>query len=112
MGIEIIATRGTAAFLNDRGIPAEIVNKVIEGTPNIVDLIKKKEVDFVINTVTGRQAQTDSFSIRRSSLQYKIPYTTTISGAKAAIYAIEQLRTNKIEVKSIQEYHKNVRRVR
>ena len=110
LGIEIIATKGTAKFFNDRGIPAETVNKVIEGSPNIVDMIKEKQIDFVINTVTGRQAQSDSFSIRRSSLQYKVPYTTTISGAKAALCAIERLRTNKIEVKSIQEYHEMVKR--
>jgi carbamoyl-phosphate synthase large subunit len=110
LGIKIIATRGTAKYFNDRGIVAETVNKVIEGSPNIVDMIKEKQIDFVINTVTGKQAQSDSFSIRRSSLQYKVPYTTTISGAKAALYAIEKLRTDKIDVKSIQEYHKMVKR--
>ncbi len=111
LGIEIIATRGTAKYFNDRGISAESVNKVVEGSPNIVDMIKKKQIDFVINTVTGRQAQSDSFSIRRSSLQCKIPYTTTISGARAALYAIEKLKTNKIDVKSIQEYHEMVKRI-
>jgi len=105
LGIRIIATKGTAQFLNERGIQAETVNKVIEGSPNIVDVIKDRKIDFVINTVSGKQAQKDSFSIRRSALQYKVPYVTTISAAKAVASAIEILRTEQLDVKSIQEYH-------
>jgi len=78
---------------------------VTEGRPHIVDLIKNREVTFVINTVSGAQAQKDSLSIRRSALQYGIPYTTTVSGARAVVTAIEQLRKKKINIRSIQEYH-------
>ncbi|MDH4233322.1 MAG: carbamoyl-phosphate synthase large subunit, partial [Nitrospirota bacterium] len=77
-GFSIIATRGTAAFLSEKGIEVEVINKVAEGRPHIVDLIKNKDIVFVINTVSGAQAQKDSFSIRRSALQYGIPFTTTV----------------------------------
>ena len=77
-----------------------------EGRPHIVDLIKNKEISFVINTVTGAQAQKDSFSIRESALQYRVPFTTTLSGANAVVNAIEQLIRGKITIKSLQEYHR------
>ncbi|MBI5100731.1 MAG: carbamoyl-phosphate synthase large subunit [Nitrospirae bacterium] len=106
-GFSVIATRGTAAFLSEKGLEVEVINKVIEGRPHIVDLIKNKEIAFVINTVSGAQAQKDSFSIRRSALQYGVPYTTTVAGARAVVNAIEMLTRKKINIKSIQEYHKS-----
>ncbi len=105
-GFSVIATRGTADFLSGKGIEVEVVNKVAEGRPHIVDLIKNKEIAFVINTVSGAQAQRDSFSIRRSALQYGIPYTTTVTGARAIVNAIEMLKKKKISIKSLQEYHR------
>ncbi len=86
-----------------------VINKVAEGRPHIVDLIKNREVDFVVNTVTGAQAQKDSFSIRQSALQYGIPYTTTIAGAGAMVKAVEMLRLKKLSIKSIQEYHSELK---
>lgn len=108
LGFEIIATRGTAKFLNDRGLDVKIINKVMEGRPHIVDLIKNREVNFIINTVTGAQAKKDSFSIRRNALHYNIPYTTTMSGARAVVMAIEQLLKKQVNIKSIQEYNKAI----
>ncbi len=108
LGLSVIATRGTAQYLKEHGLDVEIVNKVAEGRPHIVDLIKNKEIHFVINTVSGAQAQKDSFSIRQSALQYKVPFTTTISGAIAAVKAIETLKRKKVNIKSIQEYHKDI----
>ena len=105
-GFSVIATRGTAEFLDGKGLPVEMINKVAEGRPHIVDLIKNKEIVFVINTVSGAQAQKDSFSIRRSALQYGVPYTTTVAGARAVVSAIESLRKKKITIKPIQEYHR------
>lgn len=105
LGLSVIATRGTASYLRERGLDVEVVNKVLEGRPHIVDLIKNKEINFVINTVSGPQAQKDSFSIRQSALQYKVPFTTTISGASAVVNAIEKLKGEKLHIKSIQEYH-------
>jgi carbamoyl-phosphate synthase large subunit len=106
LGISVIATRGTAQYLKNNGLEVEVVNKVTEGRPHIVDLIKNKEIHFVINTVSGAQAQKDSFSIRESALQYRVPFTTTISGAKAAVNAIEMLKKKRVHIKSIQEYHR------
>ena len=105
LGFKLVATRGTAGYLHAHGIEVESINKVMEGRPHVVDLIKNKEIHFVINTVTGSQAQKDSFSIRRSALQYRIPYTTTISSAKAVVMAIESLLKRELKIKSIQEYH-------
>jgi carbamoyl-phosphate synthase large subunit len=105
-GFTVIATRGTAKFLNEKGHDVEVINKVAEGRPHIVDLIKNKEIVFVINTVSGAQAKKDSLSIRRSALQYGVPYTTTVSGARAVVTAIEQLRKKQINIRSIQEYHR------
>jgi carbamoyl-phosphate synthase large subunit len=105
LGFKLVATKGTAGYLHDHGIEVDVINKVMEGRPHVVDLIKNKEINFIINTVTGSQAQKDSFSIRRSALQYRIPYTTTISSAKAVVMAIESLLKRELKIKSIQEYH-------
>ncbi len=106
LGFKLVATKGTAGYLHERGIEVDVINKVMEGRPHVVDLIKNKEINFIINTVTGSQAQKDSFSIRRSALQYRIPYTTTISSAKAVVMAIESRLKRELKIKSIQEYHK------
>jgi carbamoyl-phosphate synthase large subunit len=108
LGLSVVATRGTAGYLKDNGLNVEVVNKVAEGRPHIVDLIKNKEIHFVINTVSGAQAQKDSFSIRQSALQYKVPFTTTMSGAFAVVNAIEKLKGEQVHIKSIQEYHKGI----
>ncbi|HET6364609.1 MAG TPA: carbamoyl-phosphate synthase large subunit, partial [Nitrospirota bacterium] len=104
-GFLIVATRGTADYLRKRGITVETVNKVTEGRPHIVDQIKDMQVDFVINTVHGAEAQKDSYSIRRTTLMKGIPYFTTISAAKAAVRGIAAIKRNHLQVKSIQEYH-------
>jgi carbamoyl-phosphate synthase large subunit len=108
LGLSVIATRGTAQYLNGHGLEVQVINKVIEGRPHIVDLIKNKEIHFIINTVSGALAQKDSFSIRQSALQYKVPFTTTISGAIAAVEAIETLKKKKVNIKSIQKYHRDL----
>ncbi|MBI4824703.1 MAG: carbamoyl-phosphate synthase large subunit [Nitrospirae bacterium] len=104
LGLSVIATRGTAMFLRENGIDVEIVNKVTEGRPHIVDLIKNNELSFVVNTVSGAQAQKDSFSIRQSALERGVPYTTTIAGASAVVDAIEMLKKTRLDIKPLQEY--------
>lgn len=104
-GFTIIATKGTAKYLIENGLNVEVVNKLQEGRPNVLDLIKNRQISFIINTVFGKKAQKDSMYIRRGALNYKIPYTTTISGASAIVKAIKRLKESKIKVKSIQEYH-------
>jgi carbamoyl-phosphate synthase large subunit len=109
MGFHIIATSGTAHFLNGRGIDSEPVKKVIEGRPHIVDRIKSAEVDAVINTSFGAQSVADSYSIRRSSIEHGIPYFTTVAGAKAAALGIANMLKEGLGVKSIQEYHTDLK---
>ena len=89
LGFEIIATRGTALVLQAAGIDCKRVFKVAEGRPHVVDYIKNNEIDFIVNTTEGRQAIADSFAIRRSALQHKVSFTTTLSGAVAACLAMK-----------------------
>jgi len=104
-GFSVIATKGTAKYLRDHNLEVEEVNKVTEGRPHIVDMIKSLKIHFIINTVTGAQAQKDSFSIRSSAIVYKVPFTTTISGAQAIAMAVDRLKKSQVTIKSIQEYH-------
>jgi carbamoyl-phosphate synthase large subunit len=105
LGFPIVATRGTAAFLSEHGLEVEVINKLKEGRPNVVDLIKNQEIGFIINTVESARARKDSYYIRESALRYGVPYTTTISGARAVVKAIEALRQRGPTIKSLQQYH-------
>ena len=87
-GFELVATRGTAEHLGANGVACERVNKVLEGQPHIVDMIKNDEISLIINTTQGKQAIRDSDTIRRSALQHKVALTTTIAGARAVVLAI------------------------
>jgi carbamoyl-phosphate synthase large subunit len=89
LGFELVATRGTAMVLQAAGIDCKRIFKVAEGRPHIVDYIKNDDIDFIVNTTEGRQAIADSFAIRRSALQFKVSYTTTLSGAEAACLAMK-----------------------
>ncbi len=91
LGFEVLATRGTAAFLQEEGVEVTVVNKVTEGRPHIVDMIKNDEISFIVNTVEGKQATADSFTIRREALMHKVSYTTTIAGALATVQALDHL---------------------
>jgi carbamoyl-phosphate synthase large subunit len=101
---KLVATRGTAAFLQERGIPVKVVNKVQEGRPHIVDSIKNNEICMVINTTQGALAVADSFSIRRNTLVNNIAYYTTVAGARAAAYGIIAVAGEELDVKPLQEY--------
>jgi len=108
-GFEIIATAGTADFLNKNNVRSSHVCKVAEGRPHIVDRIKSREVDMVFNTTFGAQSVRDSYSIRRTTLDFGIPYFTTVAAARAAVLAIKSLLKSRLEVKSLQEYHEQIR---
>ena len=101
---ELVATRGTALYLQEKQIPVQMVNKVVEGRPHIVDSIKNNEISMVINTTQGAQAVADSFSIRRNTLMNNIAYFTTTAGARAAVDGIIAMRREELEVKPLQEY--------
>ena len=106
LGFEIIATKGTHKFLNDNNIPAQLILKVQEGRPNIVDLIKNREVNFIINVPEGKKSRLDADSMRRAMLNYNIPFVTTVEAAEASVNGIKQYLETGITVKSIQEYYK------
>jgi carbamoyl-phosphate synthase large subunit len=106
LGFKLIATRGTARELLKARIACETINKVMEGRPHIVDSIKNGEISFIINTTEGRQAIADSFTIRRSALQRKVCYTTTIAGAQATVWALQERQLQNIDdVNCLQELH-------
>jgi carbamoyl-phosphate synthase large subunit len=104
MGFEIVATRGTAKYLQAAGLPVRLINKVLEGRPHIVDAMKNGEISLVFNTTDGAQALADSASIRKTALALKIPYCTTMAGAAAVTQAIESLKTGSLEVAPLQSY--------
>jgi carbamoyl-phosphate synthase large subunit len=105
-GFEIYATRGTAAVLEAADVPCQRINKVTEGRPHVVDMIKNDEVSLIVNTAEGKQAIKDSYAIRREALQHKVSYTTTMSGAEATSLALQYLDGE--EVRSLQQLHKEI----
>ena len=104
-GFKIKATSGTAAYLNDGGVKVEIVNKVFQGSPHIVDDLLNDRIDLLINTTEGRKSINDSFSLRRTALLKNLPYFLTVSGARAAINSIKELKNNDLEVNPITSFH-------
>jgi carbamoyl-phosphate synthase large subunit len=105
MGFQILATHGTRNFLLEREIPADLVKKVSEGRPHVVDAIINGEVQFVINTVEGVQSIADSYTIRRSAIDLNVAYFTTVPGAMAAVLGIEALKRKDWDVKPLQDYY-------
>ena len=106
MGFEVVATRGTARFLEGHDVVVRTVNKVLEGNPHIVDSMIDGDIQLVFNTTEGAQAIEDSFSLRRTALMRDIPYYTTRAGAHAAVRAIVALREGSLEVAPLQSYFK------
>lgn len=105
-GCSLVATEGTAAWLRKNGLDCEQVNKVVEGRPHIVDLIKNGEIAYIVNTTEGRQAISDSFSIRREALQQRVTYSTTVAGAKALVRSLEFRDSG--PVWALQELHREL----
>lgn len=106
IGFKIIATDGTSYTLKNSGVETEKVKKVYEGRPNIIDFIKNKKVDLIINTPVGKGPRSDDFEIRRHAILFGVPYTTTLSGAQAVVTAIQAIKEKKLTIMSIQEYYK------
>jgi len=104
-GFDLIATGGTAEFLAEIGIPCRTINKVREGSPHIVDALKAREVDVVFNTTSSPESIVDSFSIRRTALETRTPYFTTIAGAGAASVAMVERARGAPTVRTLQEFH-------
>ncbi len=108
LGFKILATKGTAEFLRKKGIDVEVVKKISEGRPNIVDEIINKKIDLIINTPKGKIGRDEGYLIRRAAVDHNVPYITTIAGAIAAVKGIEAVKKAKMTIKSIQEYHREV----
>jgi len=117
MQFKILATGGTQKFLEEQGIQAELIKKVHEGRPNIVDAITNGKINLVVNTPSGKQSEYDDsyirkssikYNIRKSSIKYKVPYITTTSAALAATKGIKDRRNGAYKVKSLQEYHADI----
>ena len=106
--LKIIATDNTAEYLKKSGIPVDRVNKIYNGSPNVLDYIKRGEVKLIINTPTTKQSVKDGFQIRRSAVDYHVPYITTIQAAQAAADAIVMAKRDQITIKALDEYHKEV----
>jgi len=102
LGFSLVATRGTAAFLDQNGIGCDVTNKMYEGRPNVYDLLKDGEISLVMNTTEGTQAVEDSREIRSVALFDKIPYYTTAAAAHAAALAMQARNEGEIEVKALQ----------
>ncbi|QLE43981.1 carbamoyl-phosphate synthase large subunit [Nostoc sp. C052] len=104
LGFTVMATLGTRRVLLEQGLNIELVLKLHEGRPHVLDAIKNQKIQLIINTPSGEEAQTDARLIRRTALAYKIPIITTIAGAKATVAAIRSLQNTTLDVKTIQEY--------
>ncbi|MFO7765473.1 MAG: carbamoyl-phosphate synthase large subunit [Pelovirga sp.] len=105
LGFKLLATSGTALFLNQNGIEAESVQKMHEGRPNIADLLKNGDIQLVVNTPTGKQSLHDDSYIRKTAIRYKVPYITTAAAAQAASQGIAARIKEKEQIHSLQEYH-------
>ncbi|MDD1752443.1 MAG: carbamoyl-phosphate synthase large subunit [Methanotrichaceae archaeon] len=107
-GLKIIATNNTAEYLKKSGLLVERVNKIYNGSPNVLDYIKRSEVKLIINTPTTKQHVKDGYQIRRSAVDYHIPYITTIQAAQAAADAILKAKKGQMTIRALDEYHKEV----
>jgi carbamoyl-phosphate synthase large subunit len=105
LGFELIATGGTASVLEKAGLKVERIFKLAEGRPNTIDLLKNKEIQFVINTPSGASPRADEVKIRTTAVYTGTPIVTTLSSARAAALAIAALKKSSYDVKTVQEYH-------
>ncbi|MBR5759938.1 MAG: carbamoyl phosphate synthase large subunit, partial [Thermoguttaceae bacterium] len=106
LGFKILATEGTYKALNELGVESQMVHKINEGRPNLVDAMKNGEVQLVVNTPLGKRGQTDDSYIRKNAIRLRIPYMTTLAAAFAALKGIEAIRGGLESVCSLQEYHR------
>jgi carbamoyl-phosphate synthase large subunit len=105
MNYRLVATQGTATYLADRGISVKEVLKASEGRPNVVDDIKNKNIDLIINTPLGRRARSDEFEIGWAATKYRVPVITTLSAAEAIVRGLKMQRQQPMTYSCLQEYH-------
>src|SRR5258707_5112147 len=108
LGFQLIATRGTAAYLRAYGLEVDVIYKVNEGRPNIADEIVNRKVDLVVNTPLGRESFFDDRTVRRAAMMHQVPCITTLTGAAAAVSAIRALREQGLGVRALQDYYAGI----
>ncbi|MDD5590856.1 MAG: hypothetical protein PHY18_02895, partial [Dehalococcoidales bacterium] len=108
LGFKLKATEGTHHFLAEKGIESDLILKVSEGRPNVVDAIMNGEIQLVVNTPTGKRGKYDDSYIRKAAIKYKVAYITTLAAALAAAKGIAAHQKGKSGVRSIQSYHKDI----
>jgi carbamoyl-phosphate synthase large subunit len=108
LGFHLVATRGTAAYLRAYGLEVDVLYKVNEGRPNVADEIVNRKVDLIINTPLGRESFFDDRTVRRAAMMHEVPCITTLTGAAAAVSAIRALRTQRLGVRALQDYHAGI----
>ncbi len=108
LGFRLLATKGTQEFLAAHQIQTERANKLQEDRPHIIDLIKNREIDLIINTPKGKLSQFDDSYLRKSAIKYRIPYVTTVAAARAAVLSIEARRKGTLQVHCLQDYHASI----
>jgi len=108
LGFSILSTKGTHVILEEKGIQSTSVKKYHEGRPNIVDAIMNGEVQLVVNTPSGRMSDEDDSYIRKAAIKHRVPYITTMTAATAAVRGIEEVRTSRSQVRSLQSYHEDI----
>ena len=109
LGFKIMSTGGTYKFLAENGIKSELVNKMHEKRPHIADIIKNGNIQMVINTPRGKTSKANDAYIRKAAIIHKVPYVTTMAAALAAVRGIEAFKEKPAEVKSLQEYHSDIK---
>ncbi|MCP4723929.1 MAG: carbamoyl phosphate synthase large subunit, partial [bacterium] len=105
-GFKLLATTGTAKFLEEKNIPVNTILKVSEGRPNVVDAIMNGEIDLIINTPLGQRSRRDEAAIGRTAVKYKVPFYTTLSAAEALMRGVRTLQKKKLSYECLQEYYK------
>lgn len=108
IGLKLIGTAGTARYLSEQGVKIDVIQKIHEGSPNVTDMMRKGNIDLVINTPTSKAALKDGYDIRRAAVDFNIPYITTIQAARAAADAMVAIKKGKTTIKSIHEYHREL----
>jgi carbamoyl-phosphate synthase large subunit len=103
MGFRLLCTGGTGQTMKEHGIDVEVVRKIHEGRPNVLDYLANGTIDLIINTPSGKGARTDEGRIRASAVSHGVPCITTVAGARAAVAAMERLRTGKLEIYALQD---------
>jgi carbamoyl-phosphate synthase large subunit len=109
LGLSLYGTSGTVDYLAEAGIEANLVRKVQEGSPNVIDLLRQGEIRLIINTPSDKQSRQDHYQIMRAAVDYSVPYITTVQAARAAAMAIEAIQKEKITIEPLSHYHGNIR---